>query len=324
MTRLLLKTRYRFALLFFLFSLGISLVTRLALLSTHHGWTKPWAATALAVGEVYDLLAALWLTLPLFLFLTVLPERWFQTRWLRAALWFYSAAAVFALLFVSVIEGFFFAEFDGRFNFVAVDYLMFPTEVVTNIWESYPTGWIVAGLAVLSAGAVFLMRHQIRRAWDEPAHPLRRAQLTALYAGVLAAATWTVSPSLAQVSQDRALNEIASNGYYTFWMALLGSDAPYEGIYATRPMVTVTERLHRLLDEPAAVPASFVPAADPRPRSGAADERGHRPRGEPGLGVHRRPPPPAAEPDTAIRRPLPGRDALHPRLLHRQPHHPCH
>ena len=209
MTRLLLKTRYRFALLFFLFSLGISLVTRLALLSTHHGWTKPWAATALAVGEVYDLLAALWLTLPLFLFLTVLPERWFQTRWLRAALWFYSAAAVFALLFVSVIEGFFFAEFDGRFNFVAVDYLMFPTEVVTNIWESYPTGWIVAGLAVLSTGAVFLMRHQIRRSWEEPAHPLRRAQLTALYAGVLAAATWTVSPSLAQVSQDRALNEIA-------------------------------------------------------------------------------------------------------------------
>ena len=50
-------------------------------------------------------------------------------------------------LFVAVAEIVFFAEFDGRFNFVAVDYLIYPTEVVNNIWESYPTGWIVAAIA---------------------------------------------------------------------------------------------------------------------------------------------------------------------------------
>ncbi|HYU31511.1 MAG TPA: LTA synthase family protein [Thermoanaerobaculia bacterium] len=258
MTDLLLRSRYRLVLLFVVLFLGISLATRLILVTAHHALTEPWMAAALAVGEVYDLLAGLWLAVPLFLFLTFLPERWFRSRIQSALLRLWAFVAIFALLFVAVVEGFFFAEFDGRFNFVAVDYLMYPTEVVTNIWESYPTGQILAVIAVFSAGLVLLFDRQLRRAREKPATPGRRAGFAAVYACLLAALTVAVSPSLAQVSRDRALNEIASNGYYCFWMALLGSDAPYEGLYATRPAAAIRARLPRLLAEPAAVPASFV------------------------------------------------------------------
>ena len=61
------------------------------------------------------------------------------------------ALATAGALFVAVAELVFFAEFDGRFNFVAVDYLIYPTEVVNNIWESYPTGWLLAGIAAAIA-----------------------------------------------------------------------------------------------------------------------------------------------------------------------------
>ena len=259
MTDLLLKTRYRFALLWTAIFLGISLLTRVALLAVHPTLTGGAGAmlAALGVGEVYDLLAGLWLAVPLIASLTVLPERWFQSRVPRAALRIWAFLAIYGLLFVAMAEGFFFAEFDGRFNFVAVDYLMYPTEVVSNIWESYPTGKILAGIAIVSALAVVLLERQIRKAWDQPAPPLRRAWVAFLYAALLAALTVAIPPSLAQISNDRALNEIASNGYYSFWRALLGSAAPYEGMYATRTEVTVMERLHHLLDEPAAVPASF-------------------------------------------------------------------
>ena len=261
MTDLLLKTRYRFISLFTLFYLGTSLLTRVILLGAHHALMERWTPAALAAGEVYDLLAGLWLAVPLLLFLAVLPERWFQSRLQRVLLRLWVFAAIFSLLFIAVIEGFFFAEFDGRFNFVAVDYLMYPTEVATNIWESYPTGWILAGIAVLSAALLILLDRQIRQAWEKPAPPARRAQLTGAYACVLTALTLAVSPSLAQVSRDRSLNEIASNGYYSFWMALLGSDAPYEGMFATRPPAAVAARLQRLLAEPAAVPAPFSPGS---------------------------------------------------------------
>ena len=264
MTNTLLRTRYRFVLLFTLLFLGISFATRVILLVAHHALTERGMPIALAAGEVYDLLAALWLAVPLVLFLTVLPERWFRSRVQRVLLRLWIFATLFGLLFVAAAEGFFFAEFDGRFNFVAVDYLMYPTEVVTNIWESYPTGIILAVIAGLSAAVLFLLDRQVRKAWEEPAPPWRRVRVAGTYACLLTVLTLAVSPSLAQVSRDRALNEIASNGYYSFWMALLGSDAPYEGMYATRPAAKVAARLQRLLAEPAAVPASFSPGSTRR------------------------------------------------------------
>ena len=42
------------------------------------------------------------------------------------------------LLFIAVSEYFFFEEFDARFNLVAVDYLVYPTESSADIWEEYP------------------------------------------------------------------------------------------------------------------------------------------------------------------------------------------
>jgi phosphoglycerol transferase MdoB-like AlkP superfamily enzyme len=269
----LFETRYRVVLVLLSLYLLVSLLTRGALLVAqhalaHNGWTG--VLGALAAGEVFDLLAALWLAVPLVLYLTVLPERWFQGRLQRGLFQLWLGVVVFAMLFVGVIEGFFFAEFNGRFNFVAVDYLMYPTEVVDNIWESYPTGLVVTALLGISAAAVFLLRRPLRAAWQRPAPALRRVGFLLAFAGVLTALTWAVSPRLARVSDDRALNEIAANGYYSFWMALLGSDAPYEGMYATRSRAVVERRLEKLLVEPAATPVSFA---------GGAAERGIRPLG---------------------------------------------
>jgi phosphoglycerol transferase MdoB-like AlkP superfamily enzyme len=272
----LLETRYRLVVLLAGLYLGISLLTRLVLLVAQHALATDGAARvlgALAVGEVFDLLAALWLVVPLVLYLTVLPARWFEGRLQKGLLAAWLGVAVFAMLFVAVIEGFFFAEFNGRFNFVAVDYLMYPTEVVDNIWQSYPTGFVVTGLALLSLAAVFLLRKPLRLAWSRPARGMQRLGFLLAFAGVLAGLTLVVSPRLARVSDDRALNEITTNGYYSFWMALLGSDAPYEGMYATRGRATIEQRLRRLLAEPTAEPVGLTGGALQRRVNGPGPER---------------------------------------------------
>ncbi len=257
---LLQESRYRIAFLLIAIHLAVSLLTRLALLIFQGHWGA--AATsqvlrALAVGELFDLLAALWLAVPLVLYLTVLPERRFQGRFQRRFLYTWVFGAIFVMLFVSVVEGFFFAEFNGRFNFVAVDYLVFPDEVVNNVWESYPTGWVVTVLALLSAGALFMLRKRLRPAWQRPVPARRRAGVLLAFAVVLAGLTVAIPARLTHVSENRVVNEIAGNGYYSFWMAVLGSDAPYEGMYATRASTVLYQRLRKLLDEPAAVAASF-------------------------------------------------------------------
>lgn len=53
-----------------------------------------------------------------------------------------------------------------------------------------------------------------------------RAGWVAGHAGVLATTVAAVSPGLGRVFDDRALHEVASNGWYTCALTLPGQDAP--------------------------------------------------------------------------------------------------
>ncbi len=219
-------------------------------------------ARAFATGALLDLEAALWLAAPLVIFLAVLPTRWLAKRGMRGVIALGLAASFGFALFVAAAEFFFFQEFDGRFNFVAVDYLLFPTEVAGNIWQSYHTGLILAGIALLSAIAFLMFRKLLSP--PQRVDPDRRAHRLAFpvaYAAALALMTFLLPPDFARVSSDRVVNEIAGNGYRSFWLALRGQDAPYEGLYRTNSAEADFRRLHELLAERATDPSSFVPGS---------------------------------------------------------------
>jgi phosphoglycerol transferase MdoB-like AlkP superfamily enzyme len=241
--------------------LAVATATRLILLVMHLAETSdpPLAVlAALAAGLGRDLLVALWLCLPLALVLLLLPARWLASGAMRRALAAAGLLAAFVLLFVAVAEVLFFAEFDGRFNFVAVDYLVYPTEVSTNLRESYPIPAILLGLAGLALATWPLLRKALGGL--RGAFSLRGRALAAGGYGAAMALLLLVRPSHA-VSADRPLNEIAENGYATFWGALLGVDAPYDGLYAQAPDAQVLGRLERLLREPATARSTFASGA---------------------------------------------------------------
>ena len=220
---------------------------------------------AIARGAVFDLLVALMLAAPMMLYVGLLRRRWYAGRAQQLALRLFLAIAVGVALFVAVAEVLFFEEFTGRFNFVAVDYLIFPTEVVTNVWESYPVAWVLLGIALVAVAAPWTLRRRLDVLRD-PRDVGRAGRVLVLagYGASLALLTIAVRPSLAHVSENRVANELAANGYYTFWGALLGQDAPYEGLYATRDDCVVFPRLQRLLTEPATDTSSFRPGSTER------------------------------------------------------------
>lgn len=240
--------------------IATSLFARIAIVVSGHGWhggpMEPLLA-ALAAGLVYDALVALWLAAPLALYLVLLPRSRFGGRTHRVLRRLWLAAALFGALFVAAAEVVFFAEFDGRFNFVAVDYLIYPTEVVANIWQSYPVTPVLVGLATMVAVLLWAARSLLARL-DRQDGPALRQRLVAgaLYVGALALLTTAVSSRLSHVSPDRELNELAGNGYYAFWQALLGRDALYDGLYATESDSTVFPRLRRLVAADGAAPAT--------------------------------------------------------------------
>ena len=133
---------------------------RLGLLVASAGgvsWGMPTFA-ALIVGLLFDLFMAWFLTLPLGLLSTVWPSAWSASRWLRLPLraaWIFGA---FLFSFWKISEILFWEEFGVRFNFIAVDYLVYTTEVVKNIKESYNLPLIFLVVFALAVGLFLLWR----------------------------------------------------------------------------------------------------------------------------------------------------------------------
>src|ERR1051325_709860 len=164
-----LRSRYGFAAFWFLSLLAGWSLLRLALLVSFGpaGAGLGAAARALLSGGHRDVFVGLWLTVPLLLWMTMLPQRWWPAQWHRTLFFF----AVFIFWFVEVFlwfaEYFFFEEFRSRFNTVAVDYVLYPKEVFVNIWESYRVGLVVALCAGLSLAWLLPARKFFRPMWLE-------------------------------------------------------------------------------------------------------------------------------------------------------------
>ena len=84
-----------------------------------------------------------------------------EARWRPGARLLAFFLAIALLLFGALAEWTFWGEFATRFNFIAVDYLIYTHEVIGNLVESYPVAALLAGIVVLATAGVWVMRRRI-------------------------------------------------------------------------------------------------------------------------------------------------------------------
>ena len=230
----------------------IFLLTRTVLLLTHLDEAGSGFVSVFGIGLLYDLGFLAYAALPMGLYLLLCPPALWRRRGHR---WFLQALltiSLFAMLFTSVAEWLFWDEFGVRFNFIAVDYLVYSDEVLNNLLESYPIGTLLSILAVLAVALSFVLRKPFNAALDAPLPPLRGRLLNAL--GLLLVA----GLSLQLLSQDspRAQggnayqNELASNGPYQFFAAFRNNELDYPQFYSTLPSAVVAQQIRDELKEP--------------------------------------------------------------------------
>jgi phosphoglycerol transferase MdoB-like AlkP superfamily enzyme len=223
----------------------IFLLTRAVLLLTHLDEVGGNLLPVFGVGLVYDLGFLAYAALPLGLYVLLCPPGLWRRRGHR---WFLQAVltvSVFAMLFTSVAEWLFWDEFGVRFNFIAVDYLVYSDEVLNNLLESYPIGKLLSLLAMLAVVLSLVLRKPFNAAMDAPLPPLRGRLLNAL---VLVLA---VGLSLQLISQDSPRtqggnaykNELASNGPYQFFAAFRNNELDYAQFYKSLPTEVVAKQL---------------------------------------------------------------------------------
>ncbi|NJO13689.1 MAG: hypothetical protein HC872_09750 [Gammaproteobacteria bacterium] len=187
----------------------------------------------LGAGALNDVVVSLYLFAPLSLYLLLMPDRWFRSAAGRLLLRAGMFLSVFGLIYLAVLEYYFFEEFNARLNLVAFDYLMYPHEVFVDIWESYPVVTVLLGSLLSSALVLLLMRRPLARTLATASALRQRSRYFAVHALLLVLAVVGFSTdSLARFS-NRVGNEIASNGVSSFFRAARTSDIDYAAYYET-------------------------------------------------------------------------------------------
>lgn len=232
--------------------LVVFLLTRTVLLLTHLGEAGGVALSMFGIGLLYDLGFLAYAALPMGLYLLLCPPALWRRRGHRWFLQGLLTVSLFAMLFTSVAEWLFWDEFGVRFNFIAVDYLVYSDEVLNNVLESYPIGMLLSILALLAVALSFALRKPFNAALDAPLPPLRGRLFNAL--GLLVVA----GLSLQLLSQDspRAQggnayqNELASNGPYQFFAAFRNNELDYGQFYSSLSPEKVAGQIRAELSEP--------------------------------------------------------------------------
>ncbi len=137
------------------------------------------------------------------------------------------------IIFNGVSEWFFWEEFSTRYNFIAVDYLIYTNEVIGNIKESYPVYLIFIVLFLVVFAILFSIRKQIA-AWAKLCESIQHRTLKALLLLVLPVFFYfIVQEKWHHYSKNEFANELAGDGIYQFGVAFQNNDLDFYKFYKT-------------------------------------------------------------------------------------------
>ncbi|WP_228414723.1 LTA synthase family protein [Chryseobacterium sp. G0201] len=141
--------------------------------------------------------------------------------------------AVLILLFSFFAEVTFWQEFESRFNFIAVDYLVYTYEVINNINESYPLPLLITAMLIMTS-LVFLLFYKRHYFTDNFKGSTPFLQRFFIFFGLLFISViyaFFIDNSLAENSENRYRNELSKSGIYSFFSAYKNNEINYEHFY---------------------------------------------------------------------------------------------
>jgi glucan phosphoethanolaminetransferase (alkaline phosphatase superfamily) len=127
------------------------------------------------------------------------------------------------LILSSVAELYFWQEFQVRFNFIAVDYLIYTTEVIRNIIESYPVEIILPVLFLIAGIITYVSRKMIVTALKTQTKIGTRLKYGAVYIILPILFYITINGSWERFADNKYNNELAKNGIYSLFEAYINS-----------------------------------------------------------------------------------------------------
>lgn len=248
----ILQTRFGGILWLYLLFILISFVCRTVLLSislkeiSFNPQNIIWSYGA---GLFMDTVAYSYFMIPFVLFHMFVPDRIFNSSIHRFFAYVACFITFYILLFNSVSEYLFWEEFGVRYNFIAVDYLVYTTEVLGNIKESYPLPLLVLSILTVDIILIYFVikKKMLVNSLSSKSHLKTRLQ-TGLALLVLPVLSFIlIKNTTVEITKNRYNNELAENGIYSLFSAFRNNELDYETFYALHPNKENFRQLHGLL-----------------------------------------------------------------------------
>ena len=158
--------------------------------------------------------------------------------WRRTAVYGTILLYVVLLLLNSLSECVFWLEFGNRYDFVAVDYLIYTNEVIGNIVESYPIVplfLVIFALAALVGWLLFFRKNDLRDARNTLGPGRWAVSLLLLLVVAFAGGCWLHFGYRHLKSEDRYATQLQENGCWDFLEAFVSGEIDYMQYYPSLP-----------------------------------------------------------------------------------------
>ncbi|MDY0932328.1 LTA synthase family protein [Chryseobacterium sp. CFBP8996] len=179
----------------------------------------------LAIGSLFLFLYGI--------YLLFFPKRLIGSLFDRYFTYFYLTLIFIIIYFSLLAEIPFWEEFGVRFNFIAVDYLIYTYEVVENINQSYPLPVIALVLVGLIVSTIFLFKklNIFKNTFSDKSPISNRIQYILPFVIIAVALGLIMKNKQADFSNNLVVNELGKNGAFSFVSAFKSNELDYETFY---------------------------------------------------------------------------------------------
>lgn len=203
--------------------------------------------TIFGVGLIYDLVFNLYVALFFAVLLLIIPNGVLNSQIFRCITYVFFFGFVYFLYFSLAAEWFFWDEFKTRFNFIAVDYLVYRREITDNIIESYPLPYILSTIFLAALVTFWGLKGFLRKSLLAREEFRKRGVITLSILVPSFFSYLLVGQSYRDAFANNYERELASNGPYQFVGAFRNNILDYRPFYATAPDTQISTLIKKMV-----------------------------------------------------------------------------
>ena len=198
-------------------------------------WNVIDIVRTIATGVFFDVGTVSYILYPAVLYIFFMPNRFIGSLADKILVYTFFTLTVVILVFTFFAEITFWEEFRTRFNFIAVDYLIYTYEVVNNIRQSYPLPLLIGGVVAITSGIVYFFskRGIFKATFSNTISFKQRMVVFISCIIVMLFYGFFVENNDAEWSANRYNNEISKAGIYSFFAEFRNNQIKYPQFYSS-------------------------------------------------------------------------------------------